>query len=212
MRHATFKQGPFEFATVNNEGVVAFTVEDRGHTTSCHVWQRATGYLTYGTYGSLGKRPLRMAHRVAYESVHGPIPKGLVIDHLCRVPACVNPDHLEAVTQARNIRRSIATKLTDRKATEIRRLYQETDSSMDTLAAKFGVSFATVRKVLQGETWRGVDAYTRGTTSKRTKLTDVRVAEMRALWATGTYTQEALGKLFGVNRSRVSVLVRGKER
>jgi hypothetical protein len=39
------------------------------------------------------------AHRVAYELLVGPIPQGLEIDHLCRNHACVNPDHLEAVTQ-----------------------------------------------------------------------------------------------------------------
>ena len=45
------------------------------------------------------------AHRVAYEKRYGPIPRGLVIDHLCRNPACCNPDHLEAVTNQENLRR-----------------------------------------------------------------------------------------------------------
>jgi hypothetical protein len=43
------------------------------------------------------------AHRVSYELHKGPIPEGLVIDHLCRVRHCVNPDHLRAVTHAVNI-------------------------------------------------------------------------------------------------------------
>lgn len=46
------------------------------------------------------------AHRFAYESVRGPIPDGLTIDHLCRVRNCVNPDHLEPVTRNENMRRS----------------------------------------------------------------------------------------------------------
>lgn len=45
------------------------------------------------------------AHRVAYEGAHGPIPTGLVIDHLCRVRWCCNPEHLEAVTDKVNILR-----------------------------------------------------------------------------------------------------------
>ena len=45
------------------------------------------------------------AHRAVYEVFYGPIPNGLVIDHLCRVRCCVNPAHLEAITQADNLRR-----------------------------------------------------------------------------------------------------------
>jgi hypothetical protein len=45
-------------------------------------------------------------HRLVYELVRGPIPAGQHIDHLCGVRRCVNPDHLEAVTQAINNQRA----------------------------------------------------------------------------------------------------------
>lgn len=49
------------------------------------------------------------AHRIAYELYRGLIPAGMVLDHLCRNPGCVNPEHLEAVSLAENNRRSIKT-------------------------------------------------------------------------------------------------------
>ncbi len=47
------------------------------------------------------------AHRFAYESLVGPVPAGLELDHLCRVKGCVNPEHLEVVTRGENVRRAM---------------------------------------------------------------------------------------------------------
>lgn len=65
-----------------------------------HGWKTADGYGRF----DIGDRKV-LAHRFAYESNVGPIPDGLVLDHLCRVRDCVNPAHLEAVTVAENNRR-----------------------------------------------------------------------------------------------------------
>lgn len=74
-------------------------------TGECWLW---TGYLNdgYGIFWA-GPRPRtpRGPHRVSYEWVKGAIPEGLQIDHLCRVRHCVNPEHLEVVTQRENILR-----------------------------------------------------------------------------------------------------------
>lgn len=73
--------------------------------TGCHVW---TGSVVGKGYGLMGRDRSRAkvgVHRVAYELAHGPIPAGLVIDHLCRNRLCVNPAHLEAVSQRENILR-----------------------------------------------------------------------------------------------------------
>lgn len=72
----------------------------------CWLWTASLGSTGYGQFNV--ERKAKKAHRVAYELTHGPIPEGLVIDHLCFEPRCVNPFHLEPVTNAENLRRAEA--------------------------------------------------------------------------------------------------------
>jgi hypothetical protein len=70
----------------------------------CVEWN---GYMEHG-YGKVfvgGK--MRLVHRLVWEKTHGPIPDGLVLDHLCRNTACVNTDHMEVVTRAVNVMRGL---------------------------------------------------------------------------------------------------------
>ncbi|MFC8490724.1 HNH endonuclease signature motif containing protein [Streptomyces sp. NPDC057235] len=86
------------------------------------LWTGAINPNGYG-YFSLGGRAGKSvtAHRAAHVLFIGPIPEGAVVDHLCRVKRCVNPAHLEAVTQKENMRRgnaSIAVALSNRRRGE----------------------------------------------------------------------------------------------
>jgi hypothetical protein len=58
---------------------------------------------------SVGGGQKAYAHRIAYELFVGEIPVGLVIDHKCEIKWCCNPDHLEPVTNAENLRRAHKT-------------------------------------------------------------------------------------------------------
>lgn len=80
-------------------------------TDTCWIWTAGKNGIGYGSFriGSVkdGTRRQILAHRWAYVEVNGPIPDGLVLDHLCRTPACVRPSHLEAISQQENLLRGI---------------------------------------------------------------------------------------------------------
>lgn len=71
----------------------------------CWEW---TAHVRSDGYGQFHRCPdyrAVVAHRRAWELLVGPIPGGMVLDHLCKNRVCVNPDHLEPVTQGVNVRR-----------------------------------------------------------------------------------------------------------
>lgn len=72
----------------------------------CWVW---TGSVTANGYGQIkfaGR--VHHVHRAVWAALRGPVPRGRELDHLCRVPACCRPDHLEPVTHQTNLARAYA--------------------------------------------------------------------------------------------------------
>lgn len=69
---------------------------------TCWLWTGFIGPAGYGKFGGRTHFGTTLVHRIAYIATRGPVPEGLVLDHLCRVRHCVNPDHLEPVTNRVN--------------------------------------------------------------------------------------------------------------
>lgn len=120
--------------------------------TDCWIWQlgRKDGY-GYMWDPAIGKP--RRAHSVYYERACGSVPAGLQLDHLCQNRACVNPDHLEPVTQTENIRRGRHSKLTPESVAVIRAIYALGGVRQVDLANDYGVTQTCISHAISGRTW-----------------------------------------------------------
>jgi len=95
----------------------------------CWLWIGAPeGRVGYGRLLVNGKRVI--AHRYAYEQFKRPIPEGMVIDHLCLTPLCVNPDYLEAVSNKENILRGVSLPAQAARRTECAKGHQYSVSNL----------------------------------------------------------------------------------
>jgi hypothetical protein len=133
--------------------------------TGCWVWLKAIS-SGYGgiTYRRGGKKRTRRAHVVYWERVHGPVPYGYELDHVCHNPAtckggsecqhrrCVNPDHLRLATHAENSRRGSHARFTLTEALVIRRRMEAGERNAD-LAREYGVSPSTMSRIRTSLRW-----------------------------------------------------------
>jgi len=132
----------------------------------CWEWMAARFSRNYGSFmaGSRTDGSARQvrAHRLAYETLVGPIPDGFESDHLCRNHSCIRPSHIEPVTHQINMERSPLVgrtngeahgqaKLTEGQVREIRRLRSRVPQR--SLAARFGVSHSVISRIQRGESW-----------------------------------------------------------
>lgn len=119
----------------------------------------------YGRIMINGKRS--MAHRLAYELAHGPIPEGLIVRHKCDNPPCINPDHLELGTDRDNMddrilrmsgRRGVdmhTAKLTESGVRDVRRRVNDGESRR-AVARSLGISHTAINGLINGKRWRHV--------------------------------------------------------
>lgn len=109
-RQGTLDQHPGETPETLDERDARFWSQvDK--TANCWLW---TGTVSGAGYGYFSQKRV---HRMAWEMLRGPIPDGLVIDHICRVRLCLNPDHLRVITQIENCLAGVSPMAINARAT-----------------------------------------------------------------------------------------------
>ena len=78
-----------------------YALAEKGGPNDCWIWIGAKSVRGYGEFSIRHAYP-RVSHRVAFEMEHGPIPPGMLVDHICHNRLCVNPAHLRLATMAQN--------------------------------------------------------------------------------------------------------------
>lgn len=135
-----------------------FREHDHGFLSPCHVPVKRNGddcaldrdgYSRASTAGAGSNR----MHRRAYEARYGQVPEGKVLDHLCGNRACCNPAHLEAVTQAVNVRRSRRAQLSPDQVARIKEL-RMAGMRPTAIGRLFGVTQSHVSHICSNRYWR----------------------------------------------------------
>ena len=192
---------------IANEGRFWSKVEK---TSSCWNWIGAIGSAGYGNFG-IDNRTYR-AHRVSYEWLHGPIPAGLVIDHLCRNKRCVNPDHLEPVTDRVNTIRGDGPRITSELGRARTHCKHGHSLSGANLYVQKKTGYRYCRECMRQASSRftaknEAKGYVRGESSPNAKLTEEAVRDIRS---SPNVPLGDLAKAHGVSRSSVWLVRTGR--
>lgn len=119
----------------------------------CWIWQLSKNPDGYASYAINGK--YISGHRYFFEEKYGKIPKNGQLDHLCKNRICVNPDHLEVVTQTENIRRGKHTKLTKANVISIKKMINAGYKNKD-IALLYKVIPNTISHIKTNRNWKDV--------------------------------------------------------
>lgn len=167
--HRFRRYGDFEIRQVRGTAEERFWPKvERGSPGDCWEWTAKKSKEGYGSIWDGSVRKLVLSHRLSFELHKGEIPEGMVVQHDCDNPGCVNPDHLTLGTHKTNADDKMSkgrwkptglrgeqianARLTESQVRQIKRM----TGTHDAVAAKFGVCAATIWNIRTGRTWRHV--------------------------------------------------------
>lgn len=163
----------------------------------CWVWTAYKNAKGYGKF-TINAR-YWFAHRVSYVLAGGVLSEGLVMDHLCRSPACVRPSHLEQVDCRENVRRGEATKAVCKRGHEL-------------VGDNVWYLSGSWRRCAQCSRERYRKKKRPGVTNAVRKITDGQVKELRTLYACGVQSKQELSILYGITQQHVRDIISCKRR
>lgn len=167
----------------------------------CWLWKSYKTPRGYGSMGMPGQRP-EIASRVSWRLYRGRIPEGMLVCHLCDVPACCNPDHLFLGTPQDNRLDALQkhgggnSKLTWDEVFAIR----ASEESQEALAEKYGVSPKTVWAIRRGRSWNFG-----GFPVRRKRLTADEIEDIR----TKGHCRRHYAEKYGISMRYVSAIWNG---
>ncbi len=189
----------------------------------CWPWKGAKDRKGYGVTSINGK--FFLAHRASYFFSRGSVDAKLKVCHTCDNPPCCNPSHLfqgtskdnsddmvskgrqsrgdshaQALTPSRKRGEDNPTSvMTDEKVIQLRKLFNETTTTLSALADQFGIGYGTAEKIVNGITWKHLPFQKRkGERARNAKFSQERVEEIRSMKKAGM-TVKAIAIHFGMS-------------
>ena len=200
---------------ITRRSPIDYIIEDRGYETPCWIWQLCITKFGYAKIKVDG-RDLH-AHTYYYEQYRGQIPKTkprTEPDHLCRVRSCVNPWHIEIVTQLENIRRGNVVHVARERFAKVRQeelakigILYSNGLSQSQIAKLYGVQQSCISRILRADRWKGIVKPTN--IRSPIKLNSEQVFQIRDRIDLGE-SQRTLAREFKISDSQISRIVRGE--
>ncbi|MGH7184505.1 MAG: HNH endonuclease [Nitrospiraceae bacterium] len=196
---------------ITRRSPIDYVLEDHRYSSHCWIWQLKVGGDGYAQIKH-NKRSFH-AHIYYYRQYRGEYPTMIngwraEVDHLCRVRTCVNPSHLEIVSQIENLRSGDVAGFNETDLASIREMYLS-GKSQSQIGRHYGVSQSCIQKILSGSRWKGIAEPVEARRDSNLKLSPELVAQLRRSSKDGE-SNASLAKRFNIHISHVGNILAGR--